>query len=360
MLVDTLAALVAGDDSASAGTTGLVVRSGYGRLSGPLPCPPALRQRVAARQVGLSEDARLGLAFVGVTGHLDELSAATKVALPTVHELERHELVVSLVHRGRPVLVPSAGAIRRVVLAELGPIGVRRVAGQLLERAPQGLLLDRELWAALASVDGASTPTIATIRQLIGDQRRDEVESLARLAAERGDGVASVALAELLAECGDRAGAGALLDGDELDLPVMVQATAELVQILLWNLDQTERAVALARSASDATGGVAGPAVPILLAVLAHAGRIGPAAELFEAMAGSDVRANPLVGAVARPGPGRTGAPCARTPAIRGRRLRRSHPVRPRTRPSRWRTRPAPPTRRFGAQTQESCTPRRS
>jgi DNA-binding NarL/FixJ family response regulator len=292
LLVDTLAALVAAPVSpigpATEDAGRLALRSGYVRLSGRLPCPPALRQRVTTRLAGLDADTLRALDRICVTRRLDEDSAATTVSLASLRELQRRQLVIAPLHRARPGLAPRAGAIRRAVLAELGPIGVSRVAARLLEDAPGAPTLDRELWVALSATTSGGAPTEATIRQLIADKRLDEAEMLARSAAERGDPAAAVTVAQFLAERGDRAGAARYLDellgGGGLETRVMVQATAELVQILLWDLDQTERAVTLAESAVTATGGVDGPAGPILLAVLTHAGRIRPATKLFDVL----------------------------------------------------------------------------
>jgi len=293
LLVDTLDALLRGDGPVdgweSAESSGLVVRSGHGRLAGPLPCPPALRQRVANRLSGLDDDALAALDCVCVTGRLDHDSAVTTVSSSSLRELHRRRLVVAQVHRDRPGLAVAAGAIRRVRLAELGPLGVARVATHLLEAVPGGFPLDRELWAALAMAPSATVPAEATIRQLIADKRLDDAELLARLATDRGDRSATVPLAHLRAERGDRAGAARmladLLDGPELERRVQVQATAELVQILLWDLDQTGPALDLAERAVEQTGGLDGPAAPILLAALTHAGRIGDAVALFDTLA---------------------------------------------------------------------------
>ena len=291
MLVDTLAALTpAPAETArpgSVGTRGLVVRSGYGRLTGPLPCPPALRRRVAARLADIDDDARSAFERICVTGRLDEASAMTTVSDGSLRELQRRQLVAAGTHRGRQGLAPTAGAIRRVVVAELGAIGVARVAAHLLDDAPGALPLDRELWAALAAPAAATAPTEATIRQLIADKRLDEAELLARSAAARDDPAATVALAQLLADQGDRAGAAGrletLIDREALDPRVRVQATVELVQILVWDLDQTERAIALTERTVAATGGFEGQAGSIPLAVQTYVGHIAAAVELLGA-----------------------------------------------------------------------------
>ena len=292
LLVDTLSALVSVASPSTRTWSDepgrLTVRSGFGRLSRPLPCPPALRHRVAARLSGMDAETLRALDRICVTGRLDEGSAMMTVSLQSLRELQRRQLVGAATHRGRPGVVPTAGAIRRAVLAELGPIGVSRVTAQLIEDAPDALQLDRELWGAMSATTNGTAPTEATIRQLITDKRLEEAEMLARSAVGYGEPTAEVTVAQLLAERGDRAGAarqlGDLLDRHDLEPQVMVQATAELVQILLWDLDQTDRAVTLAEDAVNATGGLGGPAAPILLAVLTHAGRIGPATEVFDAI----------------------------------------------------------------------------
>lgn len=291
LLVDTFTALVSTTRPSTRSRPDepgwLAVRSGFGRLSGPLPCPPALRHRVAARLSGMDAETLRALDRICVTGRLDGGSATMTVSLTSLRELQRRQLVVAATHRGRTGVVPTAGAIRRAVLTELGPIGVSRVAARLLDDAPDALPLDRELWVALSATSNGTAPTEATIRQLITDKRLDEAEMLARSAAGCGESAAAVTVAQLLAERGDRVEAAQqlehLLETDDLEPRVMLQATAELVQILLWDLDQTDRAVAIAENAVTATGGVDGPAAPILLAVLTHAGRIGAATELFDA-----------------------------------------------------------------------------
>ncbi len=306
LLVDTLASLVAVTrPSPRAGSDEpgrLAVRSGFSRLSGLLPCPPALRDRVAARLVGMDAQTLRALDRICVTRRMDEGSTMT-MSLSSLRELQRRQLVVAATHRGRAGVVPAAGAIRRAVLAELGPIGVSVVAAQLLADTPGALPLDRELWMALSATADRTAPTEAAIRQLIADKRLDEAEMLARSAARCGDPAAGVTVAQLLAERGDRAGAagmlGDLLDRDDIDVRVMLEATAELVQILLWDLDQTDRAIALTESAVAATGGLDGPAAPILLAVLTHAGRIDAATELWDVL---DRAGRPLDGLVSGAG----------------------------------------------------------
>ncbi len=271
---------------------GLVVRSGYARLTGELPCPPTLRDRVAARAAGLSEAERDALVAVCLTGRLDDPPLGLPISADARAELIRRGLIRSERTRAeRPSLVPAVGAIRRVVLAELGPGGVAAAAAHLLETSPSASAGERELWAALCGQPTEAVPTVGVIRHLVGEKRLAEAEILATMAAERGDGGATIVLAELLAERGDRRGAARLLDAllalGDLDPAVEIGATAELTAILLWDLNHGARSMALARRLCDKYGGPAGPASPVLLGRSVQSGQAEAALRLLDQMEAS-------------------------------------------------------------------------
>jgi DNA-binding CsgD family transcriptional regulator len=272
----------------------LALRSGYARLSGALPCPPSLVQRVGRRIEGLSPDARFALESVCVTGHLAPSPGAARLTEDWVADLVRRGLVRSQGLPGRPVLSPFVGAIRRVVLSDLGARGIARTAARLLVEVPDAAPLDRALWSALAESGAGLSAEVASVaavaRRLMAERRLDEAEVLARSAADRGDLEATVVLAELRSERADWAGSAELLtellDHPDLDPDVRTGAVAELAALLLWDFDQADRAVALANADVEATGGVGGAGTPTLIELTVQAGRVDQALALIAQLDG--------------------------------------------------------------------------
>ena len=235
----------------------------------------------------LSDDERHALLAVCVTGRLGDATARRLAPEPVRAELVRQGLVRAF-RAPDDVLtvVPAVGAIRRVVLADLGPAGTAEVAGTLRRSGDPALPEERELWAALSGQPDDAAPTVGVIRHLIDQRRRAEAEVLARLALDRGDQNAGIVLAELLSERGDRPGAARLLSSllasDDLDPVVEIGATAELGAVLLWDLNEGERALDLAQRLCDTYGGPGGPASPVLLVLTAHSGRAPEAVDLLD------------------------------------------------------------------------------
>ncbi len=284
LLVDTLGALT-GDPAAGSGPGHggrLTLRSGYARLSGPLPDPVALQARVRRRADGLAPDAREALGAVCLTGRLDPATSMATEAAGAIDELVRRGLLAWGGGPGPRWLRPAVGAVRRVVLADLGPIGIGRTAARLQAEAPDAAPIDRELWAALARprrTAGATGPAAASVaRHLMAERRFDEAEVVARASADRGDLAATVVLAELRSERADWPGAEALLADlvyrRDLDDELRVEAVAELASLWLWDFDRSEVAVQLVRDTAARTGGLGGPGTPALVEITAQAGLI--------------------------------------------------------------------------------------
>ncbi len=292
LLVDTLAALTqAGPDA------GLTVRLGYARLAGALPCPVGLQRRVHRRAHGLEPEAREVLAAACVTGRLGPAMWNLPSVAGSTDELTRRGL---LAWAGPPEdrwLGPAVGAVRRAVLADLGPLGIGRTAARLLADTPDPRPIDHQLWVSLAEPPpqaGDRPPAVSVARQLLAQRRLDEAEIVARAAADQGDLAATVVLAELRSERADWSGSAALLtallDRAGLDDDLRVLAVDELASLWLWNFDWADRAIELARDTAARTGGLGGPATGALVEISVQAGRIDEAVALaaeLEAMAHS-------------------------------------------------------------------------
>jgi len=291
-LVDPLAAAVA--DGSLSTSAGLV------RLAGPLPDPAGLRDRWGALALTLDADEREVLDLVCVAGQLDA-GTAREILQPAAafDELERRGVLVRVRSLDRWVVRAAAGAIRRSVRRALGPAEVARRAERLLPAldahagsgAPAGRPGRSEpselaVAAALAGQIDRVADAAAAVRTLMDEQRLDEAEQLASVAAEAGDHRSALMLAKLLSERGDRQGAAdrleRLLSEPELDLFVQFGAAAELATLRLWDLGDADGAIRLVRSMEEASGGADGPARPAHLTVLAFAGHVGEVLELAD------------------------------------------------------------------------------
>ncbi len=284
-LIDPLTSAVA--DGALATSAGMV------RLTGALPDPAGLHDRWAALARTLDRDEREALDMVCVAGQIDAGTAREILPTAAFDELERRGVLVRVRSLDRWVVRAAAGAIRRSVRRVLGPAEVRRRAEQLLpaltaraDQVGQGEASELAVAAALAGQIDRVADAAAAVRTLMDEQRPDEAEHLASVAAAAGDHRSALMLAKLLAERGDRQGAAdrleRLLTEPELDVFVQFGAAAELATLRLWDLGDAEGAIRLVRSMEEASGGADGPARPAHLTVLAFAGRIGEVIELAE------------------------------------------------------------------------------
>ena len=278
-LVDPLRAAVA--------EGALSITTGFARLSGPMPDPAGLRDRWAALEATLTDDERAALDLVCVAGQIDSATASELLPMAAFGELERRGVLVRTRALDRWVLRATAGAIRRSVRRTLGPVEVRRRAAQLLPAlASKTETSEFAVASALAGHIERVPDAAASVRTLMDEQRTDEAEDLAIIAAAAGDHGAALMLAKLLSERGDRQGAAdqleRLLTEPDLDLFVQFGAAAELATLRLWDLGDAEGAIRLVRSMEAASGGADGPARPAHLTVLAFAGRIAEVVEMVD------------------------------------------------------------------------------
>ncbi|MGZ4704555.1 MAG: hypothetical protein ACXWCM_06770, partial [Acidimicrobiales bacterium] len=204
-LVDTLGAAV---------TEGaLSLSAGLARLTGPLPDPAGLRDRWSALALTLTPDERAALDLICVAGQIEADTAREILPDDAFDELERRGVLVRVQSLDRWVVRASAGAIRRSVRRALGAAEVRRRAEQLLPAlSAKSGTSELAVAAALAGRIDLVVDAAAAVRTLMDEQRTDEAEDLASVAASAGDHRSALMLAKLLSERGDRQGAGDRLE----------------------------------------------------------------------------------------------------------------------------------------------------
>lgn len=225
----------------------LSVRTGCARLSGPVPTSPALRGRVRSLVARVEHPAAaevLGL-------------VCTARRLPLPFPGADPAVLTELVDRGlvavdgdvAPVARPAARAIARVVQADLGPGGLAAAAERLLAGAGGAPSADRARWRALAGEDVASSDLAAAAAECRNRGELFDAEALAGRAAAGGDPAATLLHAELLAALGRRRDAatrlGPVVAAGEGDPVALAMCRFELATLLLWNLHEGDRAVAL-------------------------------------------------------------------------------------------------------------------
>ncbi len=268
-------------------TGAIVERAGLMRLAAELPVTTALRDRIGeltAAATGLARDA---LDSLCVAGMLPLRIATSLFDITALTDLETLHLI-HVETRAEPMIRPITRALGRTVTEQLGYFGRRRVASELVERAPDAPAELVAWWQHLAGHEVETADLVAAARAWRPRGDLSRAHDLADAAWHRGDPSAAFVLSEVLSARGHRREAAELLEAglaNSQDRPdVMWSCAFELATLRLWNLGDAPGAVELATKTAAETADlpIAGISAGSLAAIYAYTGRFREAVTTAE------------------------------------------------------------------------------